>query len=164
MTGETDAETEGKNILSTFKDRDEAVSFFLIFLFTLAAGFIMTLRGRMTLGMILMVCAAISIMAVLLRPSKAALERREAARRAEDGTSDEEGGEDEVDEDADDDESGSELLVDGAPAPTSTKRDVPAPPPEPPPMEDVVVDLGDGEVEDAPAEDTKVDDGDVWVE
>ena len=116
-----------------FQDLDEGVRFFIIFLITLVAGLILALRGFVLLPVILGACAIISLLAVILRPSREALARRSGKTVVED-----EADEGEADEDA-----GSDLLLEDAPAPTSTRRETPAPPPEPPPMDEVVVDLED---------------------
>ncbi len=114
-----------------FQDLDEGVRFFIIFLITLVAGFILALRGFVLLPVILGACAIISLLAVVLRPSREA-----RAKRAREAAI-----EDETDDGETDEEAGSDLLLEDAPAPTSTRREAPAPPPEPPPMDDVVVEI-----------------------
>jgi len=124
-----EGEDERPARMSAFQDMEEGVRFFIIFLITLVAGFLLALRGFVMLPVILGACAVISLLAVILRPSREALVRRAGKETIEEGAE-----EDEADEDA-----GSRLLED-APAPTSTSRETPAPPPEPPPMDEVVVD------------------------
>ena len=135
MAAPEEGEGERPAWMSAFQDMEEGVRFFFIFLITLVAGFLLALRGFVMLPVILGACAVISLLAVLLRPSREALARRAGKEASEEGTEEEEE-EEKVDEDA-----GSDHLLEDAPAPTSTRKEAPAPPPEPPPMEEVVVDL-----------------------
>jgi len=146
LVGQDGGEEEETPAFPMFQDMDEGVRFFIIFLITLAAGFILALRGFVLLPVILGACAIISLMAVLLRPSREARAKRAEQEAIEDGT----------DEAEEDEEEGSDLLLADAPAPTSTRRETPAPPPEPPPMDEVVVDL-DEEDEGSATED------EVWA-
>ena len=131
MADPEEGEEEQSPTISGFQDLDEGVRFFIIFLITLVAGFILALRGFVLLPVILGACAIISLLAVILRPSREALAKRAEKEAIQDETDD--GGTVEVD--------GSDLLLEDAPAPTSTRREAPAPPPEPPPMDEVVVDV-----------------------
>jgi hypothetical protein len=130
---------------------EAGVGFFGTFLLALIIGFLLVMAGQHMLAIIVFGVAIVSILATLLTPSPAAKERR-AAREAPQMEEVEEG-------EGAEEEARPDLEVDEAPAPTSGRREAPAPPPEPPPMEDVVVDLG-GE-DDAPAGE---EDDDVWVD
>jgi hypothetical protein len=155
---------EGRPWTDRLRERmpEAGVAFFGTFIVALVVGFLLAVTGHDGLAVIAFAAAVASVLATLLWPSPAALERRIALEtppdedeREEDveGTGEREGGEAVA---------GPELEVDGAPAPTSRGRAVPTPPPEPPPMEDVVVDLEDGdEADGAPAGEG---DDDVWVE
>lgn len=146
MAAPEEGDEEGPPTAFGFQDLEEGVRFFIIFLITLVAGFILALRGFVLLPVILGACAIISLLAVILRPSREALAKRAGKAAAEEG-------EDEVEEDK---EEGVDLLLEDAPAPTSTRRETPTPPPEPPPMDDVVVDLEEND------EGSATDD-EVWV-
>lgn len=159
MAGEDDG--EGSDMPS-WKDRmqkrmpEAGVGFFGTFLLALAIGFLLAISGQLTLAMIVFAVAIVSILATLLTPSPAAKVRRVhgEATPSEEGEEEMEEGEDGTEEKV---EARPDLQVDFEPAPTSRPRGTPEPPPEPPPMEDVVVDLGDGDEADA-------DDDEVWVE
>ncbi len=131
MADPEEGEEEHTPTISGFQDLDEGVRFFIIFLITLVAGFILALRGFVLLPVILGACAIISLLAVILRPSREALARRKAAEETE-GTGD---------GDEEDGRSDADLPVDDTPAPTAAHKDVPVAPPEPPPMDEVVVDV-----------------------
>ena len=146
MAAPEEGEDERPARMSSFQDMEEGVRFFIIFLITLVAGFLLALRGFVMLPVILGACAIISLLAVLLRPSREALARRAGREAIEDG----------VNEVEEDEEEGSDLLHEDAPAPTSTRREAPAPPPEPPPMDEEVVDVDGDDVGSAT-------DDEVWA-
>ena len=146
MATPEEGEEEEPTTISGFQDLDEGVRFFIIFLITLVAGLILALRGFVLLPVILGACAIISLLAVLLRPSREALAKRAEKEAIQDGTDDGET----------DEEAGSDLLLEDAPAPTSTRREAPAPPPEPPPMDELVVDVEEDEEGSAT-------DGEMWA-
>jgi hypothetical protein len=134
---------------------ETGVGLFIVFLVALVIGLVLALSGHLTWSKVLLAVAIVSVLASLLTPSPATRARRAAVENPPEdtGTDKAEAGEGPTEEGA----VGPELVADGA-APTSRRRDVPAPPPEPPPMEDVVVDLeGEGEARPEGNED-------VWVE
>jgi hypothetical protein len=141
-----EGDEEGPPTAFGFQDLDEGVRFFIISLIALVAGFILALRGFVLLPVILGTCAIISLLTVILRPSREALAKRAGKAAAEEG-------EDEVEEDK---EEGSDLLLEDAPAPTSTRREAPTPPPEPPPMDEVIVDLEEEDEGSATQDDMQV--------
>jgi hypothetical protein len=140
---------------------EAGVTFFGTFLLAMIIGFLLALFGMLSISIVAFFVAFVSLLSMLLKPSPKALANR-AAREAppvdEDG---EEGSEEGQLVDG----ATTDLLVDGAPAPTSEGGGGPAPPPEPPPLEDIVVDMEDEVLEnEAPAPSEESDADDVWIE
>ncbi len=165
MTGDDEVgEEDGPSWMDRVKERvpEAGVGFFGTFLLAMAIGFLLATSGQLALAMIVFLVAIVSVLAMLLTPSPTAKARR-AARDApsDEGEDGEEGGEEKGEAD---DTTRPDLRMDDQAAPTSRRRDVPAPPPEPPPLEDIVVETGD---EEGPLTQEKAppgEDEDVWVE
>lgn len=161
MAGDDEVEGEdGPSWMDRLRERlpETGVGLFVTFILAMVIGSLLALFGRLNLSMMVFLVAVIAVLAMLFTPSPAAKARR-VAREKPAGEADEV-----AEEDAEETDVGtrSDLPVDDVPAPTATRRGVPAPPPEPPPMEDIVIDLDEDEggKEEAPAG----DDEDVWVE
>lgn len=161
MTGDDEVgEENGPSWMDRVKDRvpEAGVGFFGTFLLAMAIGFLLATSGQLTLAMIVFLVAIVSVLSMLLTPSPTAKARR-AVREAPPDESEE--GEEEGEAD---DTTRPDLRVDEEPAPTSRRRDVPAPPPEPPPLEDIVVEMGNEEGTLAEQKAPAGEDDDVWVE